>query len=410
MRLAIKIIYYSLSILLFIYSFYFLLMGIIGSFTKKKKNNELKENKIHRFAIVIPARNEQKVIQYLLDSLNKQNYPKESYEIYVAINNCTDNTEAICLENNVNIIPCGNDLTDKGQVLSYAFKYLESKDDIDAYVVFDADNIVDKDFLVKMNESLLKGYKVAQGNRQGKNHKDNWLSSSYTIFYLIQNSYFNQARVNLNASSSINGTGFMIKKELLDKDNFYTETLTEDLEFAGQCAINHIKIDYVEDAITYDEYTTKFKASWIQRTRWSKGVNSCLKRYYKPLTKDFLKTGNISSLDMSFVFLAPLMQLLDFVRFIVFILFAIFCTESILITLLINLGVSFIFYLITIIFEIVIIAKRKLPVRALFSGIIFFSLFIYSWTFINIVALFSRKKDWQPIDHNRDISIDERMK
>ena len=72
------------------YLLYFVIMAI-GIF-KKKKEKVLVDKK-NNFAVIIAARNEEAVIANLIKSLKKQNYPKEHYEIYVIVNNCTDNTE-----------------------------------------------------------------------------------------------------------------------------------------------------------------------------------------------------------------------------------------------------------------------------------------------------------------------------
>ena len=91
----------------------------------------------------------------------------------------------------------------------------------------------------------------------------------------------------MDRSASINGTGFMIKKEIIDTYGFDTYTLTEDVEFTGQCALRGERIAFVEDAITYDEYPILFKASWKQRKRWSAGILECMKRYTLPLFKNY---------------------------------------------------------------------------------------------------------------------------
>ena len=48
-----------------------------------------------RFAVLIAARNEAAVIGNLVDSLVAHNYPRDLYEVIVAPNNCTDDTEAV---------------------------------------------------------------------------------------------------------------------------------------------------------------------------------------------------------------------------------------------------------------------------------------------------------------------------
>ena len=76
------------SILLAYKAFYFAI-GFL--FTRKFK--PAKKN--HKYAIVIAARNEENVIGNLLDSINKQDYPKELLTTFVVADNCTDNTAKI---------------------------------------------------------------------------------------------------------------------------------------------------------------------------------------------------------------------------------------------------------------------------------------------------------------------------
>ena len=88
--LLLRILIYTITIISGLYFVYFIVIAL-GIFKKKKE--KIIEDKKNNFAIVIAARNEESVIANLINSLKKQNYPKENYEIYVVINNCTDNTE-----------------------------------------------------------------------------------------------------------------------------------------------------------------------------------------------------------------------------------------------------------------------------------------------------------------------------
>ena len=269
----IQFVYYILFIFTLIYGFYFLFTGFFA-FKNKNKKIIKRHNPKNKFAILIASRNEEDVIGELVESLKEQDYPKELYDIIVIPNNCTDKTEKVAKKAGATIMKCTVPVKSKGEVLRFAFEKLSKREDIDAYIVFDADNIVKKDFLRHMNNALCDGYRVAQGFRDSKNASDNWLSGSYSIFYWVQNFFFNKARMQMNGSSSINGTGFMIKKDVIDEFGFNTVTLTEDIEFTAQCAINNVKIVFVEDAITYDEQPVNFNASWKQRKRWSNHLSS----------------------------------------------------------------------------------------------------------------------------------------
>ena len=98
---------------------------------------------------------------------------------------------------------------------------------------------------------------------------------------------FNRARRNLSSSAAINGTGFAISREYLEKYGYDVKTLTEDIEFSGICAIHNIKIAYIEDAVTFDEQPLDFQTSWHQRKRWSVGCCQCFRIYAKDLMHSF---------------------------------------------------------------------------------------------------------------------------
>ena len=270
-----NIIYVLLGIVS-IYNFYLFITGALGLIGLHK--SPIKQHKPkNKFAVLIPARNEEQVVGSLIHSLKNQDYPEDLYDIFVIPNNCSDNTKNVSLDAGAKVLNCKVPVKSKGDVLRYIFKKLKKNKDIDAYIIFDADNIVDKNFLKRMNDTLCEGYEVAQGNRDSKNPHDSWTSSSLYLYYWILNLFYNKARMNMHASSTINGTGFMIKKSVIDEDGFDTYSFTEDLEFSARCIIKGRKIAYVEDAITYDEQAIKYKISVIQRKRWTVGNVQCLR-------------------------------------------------------------------------------------------------------------------------------------
>lgn len=403
-----QVIYYIILTITGVYALYFAITGILGIILKNRIN-KVTGNKSHKFGIVIPARNEEKVISNLIDSINKSDYPKDKFNIFVALNNTTDNTRNVCKSKDVTIINCKGKINTKGDALKEAFEFLKDED-IDAYLIFDADNVIHKDCLKEMNNILNRGYRVAEGYRDAKNPSDNWISGSYTIFYLIQNVFFNRSRMGFKASGSINGTCFMIKKELIDKEGFNTYTLTEDVEFTGQCALKKEKIAFAEKAITYDEYPNQFYASWKQRTRWSKGMIQCMRRYSFKLILDFFKTGNISSLDMGLVYMGPLIQLLNFINIIMLIISKPFGIEvNDIFTYIITLGWGSIIsiYLGVVITEIFVLIYKRVKISKVMSGIILFGLFMITWIPINIICFCKKNIKWDVIKHERDIKIED---
>ena len=189
---------------------------ITGLYALKSRSKISTGDKKHTFAVIIPARNEEKVIANLLKSLKTQNYPKELYDVFVVANNCTDKTSEIALSHNVNVIEGNENIKSKGDALKLAFTKLKDSK-YESFVIFDADNIVHPEFINKMNDAMCAGYEIAQGFRDSKNPSDTWVSSCYSIHYLIHNLFLNKARRNLEKSSFINGTGFMVTKSFIEK-------------------------------------------------------------------------------------------------------------------------------------------------------------------------------------------------
>lgn len=403
----IQIIYYILFSITLIYGLFFLITGFWGFARGKKRIKEYKPK--NRFAILIAARNESKVIGNLVLSLKEQDYPKDKYEIYVIANNCTDNTAEVAKKAGATILPCEVPVKTKGDVLKHTFaKFVDDKN-VDAFIIFDADNVVDPNFLKEMNNTICSGYNVAEGNRDSKNTTDNWLSGSYSLFYYMQNFFFNKARMNMNLSASINGTGFMVKREVIKKHGFDPKTLTEDIEFTAMCALNQEKIAFVSKAITYDEQPIKFKDSWKQRKRWSKGMLQCLKIYDGPLLRFFFKTGSMPALDIALVFMAPVMQLLGTALLIILVIFK-FCGIELfdIFSYLFAYGLLFfvITYIIGILLNMFIFKINKQKIKDVFASILLFSVFIITWIPINIICVFKRDITWEPITHNRNINVE----
>ena len=394
-----------ISVFFAIYGLYYLVTGIFA-FTKGKEEKKISDKK-HKLAIIIAARNEEHVIGNLIDSLKRQNYDDNYYSINVIVNNSTDNTYNVCKKLGVNAINCEIPVKSKGEVLRYVFKKFKNKS-FDAYIVFDADNVVHPDFLMNMNNSLNCGFKVAQGFRDSKNYQDNWISGSYTLFYYIQNLFFNLSRKKLHSSASINGTGFMVRKDFIEGLEFDPVTLTEDVELTTVCAINNARIDFVKNAITYDEQPTSFKVSLIQRLRWSKGNLQCWKKYHHKLFKSFIKYNNLASIDMYLNNLAAIVQVLSMIVVIGGLIEKIVTTRVVFtVAGILGLLVS---YIGTVLVSLFVTIYNKKSVTAMASSLILFTLFMLTWLPINVVSIFKKNVDWKHIGHTKSVKIDDIIK
>ena len=157
-----KIIIYVINVILLIHSIHFGIFAILPLLKNPNKRKPRVEDRKHVFRILIAARNEEIVLKPLIKSILSQNYEQDKYQIYVLPNNCTDNTKKIALDLGCNVLEVNFSPKTKGEVLNYAFQKFRKCKDFDTYVIFDADNVLDPNFLNEMNSKLNEGYRVVQ--------------------------------------------------------------------------------------------------------------------------------------------------------------------------------------------------------------------------------------------------------
>lgn len=393
-----KIILLICNFILLINSLHFGLFAILPFLRKRKKNKIISHQK-HKFMILIAARNEEKVIGNLIDSLNSQEYDKSLYKICVIPNNCNDNTKNIALDKKCIVIEPNVITKTKGEVLNYTFDYFKNDKSFDTYVIFDADNVVDKYFLKNINNKLNEGYKVVQGFRDTKNLYENYLSGSYALFFYLQNLFLYDSRNRIGESSTVNGTGYAISKEYLNNINHSAKTSTEDIELTCICALNHEIIGFSSDARFYDEQVNSFKVSVKQRKRWIQGSMQVFKTYIKNLFKEIKNNNSFQLIDMIHMLFLPINQAL---AFIFLLLSYIFIIPFNFIVLGIIIG-----YIGEIVVSLLLLIIYKKNIRKLISSILFFPLFHLSWIPIYIYAIFNSKNNWEEIKHTKSLKIDE---
>ena len=406
-----KYLYVIQQAMVWILTIYWLYQLIVSLCSLVKlKDKPLVEEKNNKFMAILPAHNEENVIVNLIESLKNQEYPKELIDIYVIADNCTDNTVKLAKEAGAIVLERHEDDPNKktkGAALQWFLKQkIEENADYDAFCVFDADNIVDKGFFKAMNKKLCQGEEVVQGYRDIKNPSDSWVSAGYAIFYWTMNRFYHLARYNLGLSPLINGTGFMVKFDIIKQNGWNTKTLTEDIEFSLKRIIEGRKLGWATDAIVYDEQPVGFKQSWSQRSRWTIGHIQCLHEYTKPLAGAVIKNKTLMNFDGLLYMLGSIPMfimtiLLVIINFIMFIAGGMPVPD-----LLINcLRYIFPTFFLPIFVGIVIMLMDKKPIKPMIKGLILYLLFIGSCLLINFKCLFIRNTKWEKIEHVRDIKI-----
>ena len=278
------------------FTIYYTVIALFGMCHKKEKKIAAPKSK---FALMVPAHNEEAVLGDLLDNLNLLKYPKELYDVYVIADNCTDKTADVAEKHGAHVLQRFNkEFAGKGYAMDWAFpEIFKTGKPYDAFCVFDADNLVHLDFLSVMNTRLLKGQKVLQGYLSAKNPVDTWVSGTFAIAFWTVNHLWHLGKYNIGLSSCLGGTGMCISADIVKEFGWGCDCLTEDMEFSMKCLSHGIRTCWVHDAIIYDEKPLSFMASWEQRKRWAQGQFDCSERYIPILLKEGVKRHSIMILD-----------------------------------------------------------------------------------------------------------------
>ena len=376
--------------------------------------------KRHSYAFVIAAHNEELVIANLVRSILAQDY-EGNIGCFVVADNCTDSTAkvareagAICWER--------NDLVRKGKswAMDYAFSRIldEYGDTYEGFFVMDADNIIAPDYVRVMNDAFDMGYLVVTSYRNSKNFDSSWVSAAYATWFLREARFLNNARMMLGTSCAISGSGWLVSASIVrGMHGWRFHTLTEDIQFSTFCCANGIQIGFAP-AEFFDEQPVTFKASWIQRLRWTKGFYQVFFSYGTNLVRGIAKDRRFASYDMLMT-VAPGM-LLSLVSLLVnggYLVMGwlshgflatrsemMMCLGSLLASIIMVYSTFFLMGLITTIFERHHIhAKNRWRIV---TNLFTFPLFMLTYIPICVVALFKRV-EWVPTKHDIAVTFDD---
>lgn len=381
---------------------------VVGTVVKPKKFKGAPMTS--RFAFVIAARNEENVIGQLLESIRAQSYHKELIDIYVAADNCTDNTAELAKEKGAFVYERFNKTQiGKGYALQFLFEKIKERvgfDYYDGFFVVDADNILDKNYVYEMNNCMAAQNKLIMCYRNSKNYGDNWISAGYSLWFLRASRHLNNPRQYFGISAEITGTGFLVHKDIILRDGgWITHSLIEDIEFTIENVMKGEKVAFCNDAIVYDEQPTSFIQSFHQRKRWTKGYIYILKNYAFKLFGRFFKGKGFSNFDMIMA-VSPAFFITSFAlafNVLMLTLIAIVDISAALSALTLAIGglaASYVlFFFVGLVAAICewdrIRATAKRKICSLFT----FPIFMATYVPITFAAIFS-KAEWREIKHH----------
>ena len=397
---------------MYIYQYYYIIVVLLKNKNVKSKG----KNIMNKFAVIVSARNESDVIEEFIHTVDLQDYPSDLIDVYVIADNCSDDTAQKARIAGAHVYErFDNKKVGKGYALDFLFKILRSKKTkYDGYFIFDADNLLSRNYISEMNKVFNRKYKIVTSYRNSKNYDSNWISAGYSLWFLRESKYLNYARMLLNNSCAVSGTGFLISSEIIDKNNGWKyHLLTEDIEFTIDSIINGEKIGYCNSACFYDEQPTSFRDSWNQRMRWSKGFYQVFFKYGYNLFKSIFKNKDFSCYDM-FMTISPMMLisivmiLFNSSIFLYSLISNDFQTSKLAIGYVLSyfLNTYLMMYLLGLLTTITewnrIQCKGYKKICYTFT----FPIFMFTYMPISICSIF-KKVEWKQIKHNINKSIED---
>lgn len=267
-------------------SFYNLSLAICSFFYEEKSS---KSATFRRFAVLIPAYKEDSVIIAAVKSILNIKYDNKLWDIVVIADSLKESTLEKLKLTGVKVIEIGFEKSTKVKALQAAVNTLN--DDYDYSVILDADNVVEHDFLLKLNNLVNSGHEVVQARRVPKN-KNSELAVLDGISEEVANTIIRKGTVSLGCSASIAGSGLMInyalfKKTILTMNSVGGFDREMELLFLDQ----GFKVYYSNSIRVFDEKVADLGNFQNQRKRWISSHFVYLKKYFfKAIAK--LTSGN----------------------------------------------------------------------------------------------------------------------
>ncbi|KPM31199.1 Glycosyl transferase [Croceitalea dokdonensis DOKDO 023] len=282
-------------------SIYVFLFAFAGLFNIKKKPQII--NKQRRFAVLIPGYKEDNVIVEVARRALEQSYDEHLFDVVIIADSFKEITLQKLRKLPVTLVEVAFETSTKSKALNQAMQVIG-----DAYqvaLVLDADNIMEFDFLERINTAFNKGYKVVQGHRVAKN-MNTPMAILDAISEEVNNHIFRKGHRVLGLSSALIGSGMAFDY------HFFKRTMAEinavggfDKELELRLLRDRTQIAYLHEAIVLDEKVQKTEVFANQRKRWLSAQFVYFKRFAVSGVKELFLRGNLDFADKVYQMISP---------------------------------------------------------------------------------------------------------
>lgn len=260
----------------------YLLVLAMAYFVRKARPSGA-DDPLNRFAILVPAHNEEQLVGNLCKSLLAIDYPRENIDIFIIADNCTDETVKVCQAHPITVLEREDrDNAGKGQAIAWALTQIHLNE-FDAVFIVDADSYVDSGILVELNRSINQGEQAIQCYNAVGNRDDSGFTQLLFVSRTINNLLYHEAKFRLGLSSYLTGNGLCFSSDLLQKRGWTAFSAGEDWEYYAQLVTDGIRIGFAANAKVYHQESRSLNQATTQRLRWSSGRFSVAKNLGIPL-------------------------------------------------------------------------------------------------------------------------------
>lgn len=292
---------------------YITFYALVSLFSRKGiKTVDVPESPESTFLVLFPAYSEDRVIVGSVKKFLLQNYPQDKYHVAVISDHQQESTERLLSDLPVTLLRPVFEKSSKAKALQYAISEVSGQ--YDYVVVLDADNIVETDFLHRLNILLKEGYKAVQCHRCAKN-SDSSVSVLDGVSEEINNTLFRKAHNLIGLSSALIGSGMCFDYSWFSSHVTKLTTAGEDRELEVFLLHEGIYIKYADNILVFDEKVSSADNFQRQRQRWMSAQVNCFLSMLRHLPEAFVRL-NVNYVDKTVQqMLVPRSMLLLFLLF-----------------------------------------------------------------------------------------------
>ncbi|MBO6192218.1 MAG: glycosyltransferase [Prevotella sp.] len=256
----------------------------------------MREPRQFTFLVLYPAYNEDRVIVNSVHTFLGQYYPYKGFHVAVISDHMQPETNEKLAQLPITLLQPIFEKSSKAKAMQYALQQIQGE--YDYVVILDADNVVESDFLAKLNEVCNKGYDAIQCHRCAKN-SNNDIAVLDGVSEEINNTLFRKAHNRIGLSSALIGSGMCFRYKWFKKNVYKLSTAGEDRELEALLLRQRIHIHYEPDIHVYDEKVSNKDNFQKQRLRWMTAQIQSLFSLL-PYLPQALMEGNIDYIDKTF--------------------------------------------------------------------------------------------------------------